>query len=106
MGGRTWRRCFWTLRVDAGKRRRPRNERYQRTLCGACDFLVSPRRRDGAALLVSAALVLAASAGVDLLAGGADADVGLSADVCIGERRLLRAGRGDFHRRGAAVGHS
>ena len=44
------------------------------------DFSVNRVRRHGAALLVSAALVLAARARPDLLADGADADVGLPAD--------------------------
>ena len=51
------------------------------------------------------ALVLAAHARPDLLAGRADADVGLSAALRFAERRLLRAGRRHVHRRGAAVGH-
>ncbi len=42
-------------------------------------FSLQPHRRDGAALFVSDALVLAAAARADLLAGGADADVGLPA---------------------------
>ena len=42
-------------------------------------LLAAARRRDGAAQLVSAALVVAAHRRPDLLAGGADADVGLSA---------------------------
>ena len=64
-----------------------------------------PRRRHGAALLVSAALVLAARARPDLLADGADADVGLPAALRVAERRPLRARRRRVHRRGAAVGH-
>ena len=72
----------------------------------ACRVLAAPRRRDGAALLVSAALVLAAAARADLLAGGADADVGLPAAAT--SRRtagfFAQAAR-HLHRRGDAVGH-
>ena len=70
-----------------------------------CRVLAAPRRRDGAAPLVSAELVLAARARPDLLAGGADADVGLPAAVRLAELRLLREGRRHLHRRGDAVGH-
>ena len=68
---------------------RPRNEHARAT--PASNFSAQPRRRHGAALLVSAALVLAAHPRPDLLADGADADVGLPADLRRAERRLLRA---------------
>src|SRR6185437_4739171 len=68
-------------------------------------FLDGARRRHGAALLVSAVVVLAAYSRLDLLADGADADVGLPADLRLAAGRLLRAGRRRFHRLGAAVGH-
>ena len=68
-------------------------------------FSLPPRRRDGAALLVSAALVVAAAGRADLLAGGADADVGLPADLSRRAGEHARAGRRRVHRRRAAVGH-
>src|SRR5664280_3756515 len=64
------------------------------------------RARHGAALLVSAALVLAARARPDLLADGADADVGLPATLRVAERRAVRAHQRRVHRRGAVVGYS
>src|SRR5665811_1484726 len=102
MGARPWKTCFSTWRAGAGSIARRRNERprYRRRI-----FRQS-RCRHGAALLVSAALVLAAHSRSDLLAGRADADVGLPAALRVAECRLLRARRRRVHRLGAAVGHS
>src|SRR6185312_1332430 len=97
-GGRIWKRCSSTSRAAAFARR-PRND-HARYL-----VLLLPRRRDGAALLVSFALVLAAAARPDLLADGADADVGVPADVCRAERGLLRARRRRIHWLRPLVGH-
>src|SRR5690349_25161098 len=70
---RHWKKCSLTWRAG-GDSARPRNDqrRYRH------EFLAQPRLRHGAAILVSAALVVAAHSRFDLLADGADADVGLS----------------------------
>ena len=62
-------------------------------------------QRDGAALLVSADVVVAAAAGADLLAGAADHHLGLSAELHFAERQFLRARRRHADRRGDPVGH-
>jgi hypothetical protein len=74
--GRRWKRCFSTSRAAAMKCRRPRRERTAR----ARWHRAASHRRDDAALLVSAALVVAAVARADLLAGAADHHLGLPAD--------------------------
>ena len=99
---RRWRRCSSTSRADAANIARPRNDRQRQRP----RFFRQSRRRHGAALLVSAALVLAARARPDLLADGADADVGLPAALRDAERRVVRARDRRVHRRGAAVGYS
>ena len=55
-----WKRCSSTSRAAAAKRARRRNERRASPVAPIDRVLAAPRRRDGAALLVSAALVLAA----------------------------------------------
>src|ERR1019366_3326824 len=98
---RRWKTCFSTWRAGAGSIARRRNERprFRRRI-----FRQS-RGRHGAALLVSAALVLAAHPRPDLLADRADADVGLPAALRLAECRLLRARRRRVHRLGAALGY-
>src|SRR4026209_1517480 len=83
----------------AGVTRRRRNE-HARSL-----LLPKPYRRDDPPLLVSLALVVAAHPRPDLLARGADADVGLPPALRLAECELLRASRRRLHRRSAAVGH-
>ena len=62
-------------------------------------------QRDDPALLVPAAVVVAAAAGIDLLAGAADRDLGLPAELHLAECRVFRAGRRHPDRRGDPVGH-
>ena len=101
---RRWKRCSSTSRAAAAKpRARPRNERA--TPPALVDARAAPRRRDGAALSLSAALVLDAAARADLLAGGAAVRLGLPAALHHAECRLLRPRRRHVHRRGADVGH-
>src|SRR5664280_1004550 len=102
MDARPWRKCSSTWRADARTIARPRNDRQRQR---PRPFHQS-RARHGAALLVSAALVLAARARPDLLADGADADVGLPATLRVAERRAVRAPQRRVHRRGAIVGYS
>src|ERR1700760_1719220 len=91
----TWRAAGW------GRQPSERARRPAVRLRG----LGAAHRRDDRPLLVPAALVLAAAARAHLLAGGADADVGLSAALYRRELRVLRPCRRHLHRRGAAVGH-
>src|SRR4029077_9811654 len=97
MGAKLWRRCFSTSRVDVGAR--PRSELYR------ADVFVAPGGRDGAALLVSAAVVLRAARRAHLLAGRADADVGVSADLSRGPDRSFCTRRRRAHRRRDVVGY-
>ena len=94
---RRWRTCSSTSRAAAATdarptgATRPRNERrpgdFDRR---ALPFLLAPQgRRHGAPPLVSAALFLAAHRRPHLLAGGADADVGVPAAL---PHRASRAG--------------
>src|SRR4051794_3087969 len=65
-----------------------KNLRHDHAILRACCLLAAARFRDGPAPLVSAQLLLAARARPDLLAGGADADVGFPAAVRLAELRL------------------
>src|SRR5580704_4081235 len=110
--GTRWKRCFSMWRAAAPMSARPPNERAARRaprprarpFAPAVTLLATDRRNDRA-LLVSVTLIVAAAPGIDLLAGGADADVGLSAALHRSERRLLRPRRRHLHRRRAAVGY-
>src|SRR5437868_14319192 len=102
MAAAIWRRCSSTSSVAPAKRGRRRDDD---AIAGACCVFAAPHRCDGAAPLVSAQLVLAARARPDLLASGADADVGLPAAVRLAELRLLHEGGRHFYRGGDAVGH-
>src|SRR5919112_180013 len=99
-GGRRWRKCFSTSHA-AAIARKPDEQ------CGsrARHVFAAPRRRDGAALLVSAALTVRAADRARLLAGRADADVGLPADLSRGPGEPLRPGWRHAGRRRNAVGH-
>src|ERR1041385_7168016 len=94
MGAKRSRRCFSMSRADASVR--PRNER------SGAGVLAAPRYRDGAALLVSVALVLRAADRADLLAGRADADVGIPADLSRRTNQPLRPRRRRADRRSDA----
>src|SRR5437764_15001225 len=93
-----WKKCFSMSRAGVIARRR--NEG-----CCTASVLAAPRRRDGAALLVSVALVVRAADRADLLADRADADVGLPANLSCGPGEPLRARRRRAGRRGDAVVH-
>src|SRR5579862_1386383 len=95
--GKRWKRFSSMSRADASAR--PCDDRQP------LPILAEPCRRHGAALLVSAALVLAAYSRSHLLADGADADVGLSAALRVAELRHVCPRRRRVHRRGAAVGY-
>src|SRR3974390_2817163 len=99
---RRWKRCFSTWRAGGGPIVRSRNEQQRRR----CELLAQPRQRDGTALLVPAALVLAAHSRPNLLGDRADADVGLPAALRDAERRSVRARQRRVHRRGTVVGYT
>src|SRR6202043_2290408 len=100
MGATRSRKSSSTWPADAPRRARQPNERG-----GHARILTASGRRDGAALLVSLALLLAAYDRADLLAGRADADLGLLAALRGAKRRLFCTRGRHFHRRGAAMGH-
>src|SRR5947209_4053476 len=102
MAAAIWRRCSSTSPAAPAKRGRPRDDG---AIAGTRCVLAASRRCNGAPPLVSAQLVLAARARSDLLAGRADADVGLSATIRLAELGLLHEGGRHFHRGGDAVGH-
>src|SRR5437763_1723411 len=94
-----WRKCFSTSPA-AGFRRR----------CGervgvASGDRTAPDRRDDPALLVSFALVVAAAAGIAVLAGAADHHLGVPAELHLAECRVFRPRRRHPDRRGDPVGH-
>src|SRR2546429_6650716 len=86
MAATRWRKFFSTLRAAATGR--ARNERA----CAArgAGHRAPSHQRDGAALLVSPDVVLAAAIGIDLLAGAADHHLGFSAELHRAERQLFR----------------
>src|SRR5712672_2632827 len=98
------RRCSSMSHADAAKpRARPPNEPADRD---CASDLAAPRRRHGAALSLSAALVMVAGPGADLLAGRAAPGLGLPAVLHRAEFRLLRPRWRRLHRRRDDVGHS
>src|SRR6267154_1271918 len=97
---RRWKRCFWTSRADGcGRARRDRDR-------GPSRDLGASHQRDGAALLVSPDVVVAAASGADLLAGAADHHLGLPAELHLADFGILRARRRLADRRRHPVGHS
>src|ERR1700738_3679033 len=97
--GRRSRRWFWTSRAAAfGRARREQ-------ACRALGDRAAPRRCDDLALLVPAAVVVAAAAGIALLAGPADHHLGLPAKLHLANFRVLRPRRRHPDRRGDPVGH-
>src|SRR3979409_1798721 len=97
--GRRWRKYFSTSRAAVF-----RKARHERAHDDQGDRAASDRR-DDPALLVSAAVVLAAFAGTDLLAGPADHHLGLSAELHFANVRILRPRRRHIDRRRDLVGH-
>src|SRR5713101_8083218 len=85
--GRRWRKCF--SMSPAAALRKARHEQTG----DAIGYRAASHWRDGLALLVSVAVVVAAAAGADLLAGAADHHLGLSAELHCAECRVLRARR-------------
>src|SRR6476620_10464638 len=93
---RRWKRCFWTSPAGEPKRfpakwtpvrgkkmrqnKTPARARHERHCRPSRDFAAS-HPGDGAALLVSPDVVLAAPPGADLLAGTPDHHLGLSAKL-------------------------
>src|SRR5436309_9992934 len=98
--GTRWKKCSSTSRA-AGWRRGHRRERDH----SPSRHFLAPYPGDGAALLVSADVVLAAAAGANLLAGAADHHMGLSAELHFAERQFLCACRRHADRGGDPVGH-
>src|SRR5258707_12407754 len=96
---RQWRKYF-SMSPAAGSRKAHR----ERTRF-AGRYRAASHQRDDSALLVPADLVLAASAGIDLLAGAADHHLGLSADLYRRECQFFRTRRRHPDRRGDPVGH-
>src|ERR1700722_10659960 len=107
MAARRSRRSFSTWRAGAARRaRRPRARPPSERARHARDRLCAASGgRDGAALSVPVALVVAARARARLLADDAAVRVGIPAALHLAERRLLRARRRDVHRGGAVVGY-
>src|SRR5258706_15247191 len=89
-------------RGGVAKQARRHNERV---LLHASELLAAPDWRAGAALLVSAALLLAAAARTDLLVDGAGADLGIDPALCRAALGIFRARRRHADRRHAAVGN-
>src|SRR3974377_123051 len=104
MAAAHWKKSFSMSRaVTAAKPGGPRKEPPP-LLRGR--IVGTPHLGNDAAPLVPVALVLAAPARSDLLADGANGDLGIPAILHRPQCRLFRARRRHFHRRGAAVGHS
>src|SRR5215204_6286364 len=89
--GTRWKKCFSMSRV-AGPRRRRHEPFRPRDRHASRDFGAS-HPGDGAALLVSSDVVVAAAAGADLLAGAADHHLGFSAELHFAERRDRKSTR-------------
>src|SRR5262245_30589243 len=99
---RRWRRCSSTSRAVVA--RPPVRLRNEPVVPACAHDLAAPRQRHGAALSLSAALVVVARPRADLLAGGAAAGLGLPAVLHRTEFRILRARRRRLHRRRHDVG--
>src|SRR5258708_36269084 len=93
------RRCFSTS--PAAAFRKPRHE----PVCHALGDLAASHQCDDPALLVSPDVVVAAPAGIDLLAGAADHHLGVPAELHFADFRVLRARRRHADRRGYPVGY-
>src|SRR5260221_443563 len=91
-----WRKCFSTSRAGGWRRARHERDRH------ASRDIAAPHPCDGAALLVSPDVVLAAAAGTGLLAGAADHHLGFSAELYFADIGVFRAGLRLLSGRGAA----
>src|SRR5450631_781551 len=96
---RRWRKCFSTS--PAAGFRRARRERARPAL----GYRATSHQCDDPALLVSVAVVVAAAAGIAVLAGVADHHLGLSAELYFAECRIFRPRRRHPDWRGDPVGH-
>src|SRR6195952_1049722 len=96
---RRWRKCFSTSRVGGWRRAHDERDRHDQR-----DFAAS-HPCDGAALLVSPDVVLAAAAGTGLLAGAADHHLGLSAELYLADVGIFRPPRRVAFGRGDPVGN-
>src|SRR3954453_9830848 len=81
-----------------------RRRRRERVYC-ASGYRAASDSGDDPALLLFVALVVAALAGVAVLAGLADHHLGFPADLHRAERRVFRASRRHPDRRGHPLGH-
>src|SRR6476659_3806974 len=102
--GPLWKKCSSMSRAD-GSRRGRHEQRRPGGRCPSRDFAAS-HPCDGAALLVSPDVVLAAAAGADLLACAADHHLGLPAELHLAIIGIFCARRRLADRRGDPVGHS
>src|SRR6187431_3553643 len=98
-----WKRCSSTS-CAAGPRR-PRHERRCPRARAPPRHCLASYPRDGAALLVSPDVVLAAAPGTGLLAGAADHHLGLFAELHCAIVGFFRPRRRLADRRGDPVGH-
>src|ERR1700759_3018522 len=98
--GRRWRKCSSTSPA-AGFRKARREQARQPPL----GYRAASHSRDDPALLVSADVVVAAAAGIAVLAGAADHHLGLSAELHFADFRVFRARRRQPDRRGDPVGY-
>src|SRR5689334_17054231 len=108
MAAPIWKKYFLMWRAAPASPNRRGRRRYdpaKRDSLSSGLFVVACVRH-GAALLVSAALVVAARARSDVLANRADEYVGLVADLYWSTKRRARAGGTNLHRRGDVVGHA
>src|SRR6266851_2983639 len=97
--GRRWRKCFSMLPAAAFRKAHRERARFGRRHCAPS------HRCDDSALLVPVDLVMAASVGIDLLAGVADHHLGLFANLHFAECRIFCASRRRPDRRRDPVGH-
>src|SRR5476649_877886 len=97
--GRRWRKCFSTSPAAAFRRAR-REQPYN-----ASGHRALPDRCDDSALLVPVDFVVAADAGIALLAGAADHHLGIFAELHLAECRIFCTRRRHADRGGHPVGH-
>src|ERR1035437_3732666 len=97
--GRRSKKCFSTSRAAAFRKARREQTRLALGYCAAS------HQCDDSALLVSVDVVVAASAGIALLAGVPDHHLGVSAELHLAECRFFRARRRHPDRRRDSVGH-
>src|ERR1700730_4786042 len=98
--GRRWRKCSSTSPA-AGFRKARREQARQPPL----GYRAASHQRDDPALLVSADVVVAAPAGIAVLAGAADHELRASAELHFAYVGVFRACRRQPDRRRDPVGH-